>query len=185
MYPYEERKQPSLWNLAVIALVFVGVAGFAILSLSTGDALWFWPVFSEQPSRISLYCYGEEVSLAPGAAQFDGLTTLFNQTLSGFQNWDSLSLSEETWAHYRTNAQSLTLVFHYAEPVRVHSMYKYFSGVDTLVMPLDGRHAGTYAVFGLTDTVRAAGSLHVQTHTPLVEFLAEQDLCHMKDLTTN
>ena len=162
MYAYENDNQPSLLNLfgTVAVLIVVAVVGF--MTVNTGDPLWFWPIFNEQPTRITVHCYGEAVVLEPGGKHFDELTEVFNTTLSGYKNWDSLNLSEETWKDYQTHAKMMTLVLSYGEPVRVHSIYKYYSTVDTLVVPLDARHDTTNAVFGLNNGVPASGALHVE-----------------------
>ncbi len=185
MYPYEQNNQPSLKNLAVMAVVFVSIAFFGILSLSTGDVLWFWPMFNEQPGSITVFCYGETVTLQPGQSQFSELTGAFNQSLSGYKNWDSLSLSDETWADYQSHEEMLVLVFHYAQPVRVHSLYKYFSSVDTLIVPLVGRHAQTNAVFGMADGLPGSGSLHMRDTRPLAQYLADQGICGSPLTTSN
>ena len=110
------------------------------------------------------------------------VTEVFNTTLSGYKNWDSLNLSEETWKDYQTHAKMMTLVLSYGEPVRVHSIYKYYSTVDTLVVPLDARHDTTNAVFGLNNGVPASGALHVEEITSLRDYVREQGLCSKTEM---
>jgi hypothetical protein len=71
----------------------------------------------------------------------------------------------------------MVLELAYAEPFRVHSPYKFFSHINTIVIPLEGRHAETNAVFGRRGDLPAAGSFHVKTTAPLVEYLAVNGLC--------
>jgi hypothetical protein len=175
---YNRRKeQPSIKSLLGTAGVFVVIIAFGMISLSTGDLLWFWPFFNELPEQITVQCYGESVVLEPNTNHFNEMTDVFNNTFSGTKNWDSLSLSDDTWQAYLQDEKMMVLILSYEEPVRVHSFYKYFSGVDTLIVPLDGRHARTNAVFGMTKELPAGGSLHVDNTTSISDYIFAQGLC--------
>jgi hypothetical protein len=52
-----------------------------------------------------------------------------------------------------------------------------FSNVSNLIIPLEGRHSETNAVFGRHQGNPAGGSLHVQTTDPLHTYLADRDIC--------
>lgn len=177
MYTYQQKKKPSLLNLFGTAAVFIVIAVFAMVSLNTGDFLWFWPFFDETPAQITVYCYGKDVALQPGSAAFIELTTIFNENLSGYKNWDSTTMSEESWEDYQTFDQFATLVVSYSEPVRIHSTYKYFSNVDTLIVPLDGRHSASNSVFSIVRGNPGVGSFHIETIDPLIEFMNLQGVC--------
>jgi hypothetical protein len=71
----------------------------------------------------------------------------------------------------------MTVELIYPAPFRIHSPYKYYSNIDSIIIPLDGRHAATNAVFGRHGNLSAAGSFHVETTAPFVDYLAVQDLC--------
>jgi hypothetical protein len=172
-----QKKQPSVIGLIATTVGIILIAFFGMLTLSTGDALWFWPVFTETPDEITVQCYGKTVNLTSSDTHFAEITTLFNQNLSGYKNWDSLSISDETYAAYQGDANMMVLFITYPQAVRVHSLYKYFSNVDTLVVPLDGRHAHTNAVFGLNSGLATAGSLHIATTAPLSHYLNTSGLC--------
>jgi hypothetical protein len=178
MYAYQNRqKQPSILGMFGTVGVILVILIYAMISMNTGDPLWFYPVFSVTPSNVTVLCYGEEVAVNPDSAEFGKLTEIFNQTLSGYKNWDSLTMSETSWNEYQTNDQFATLVMSYGEPVRVHSIYKFFSSVDTLVVPLDGRHAASHAVFGMANDEPGAGSLHMETIDPLVDYVSGEGIC--------
>ena len=177
VYSTPYKNQPSVLNLAVTALVILVTAVYGIIALNTEDALWFWPTFAETPRGIVIHCYGQDIAVTSGTAQFTGLTALVNEGLSGRKNWDGLSMSDETYLAYQTSPQMLSLEMTYAPPVRVHSTYKYFSSVDTMVIPLDGRHAQTNPVFGRVRGLMTAGSLHLETMAPLLQYVQEQGLC--------
>jgi hypothetical protein len=49
--------------------------------------------------------------------------------------------------------------------------------VDTLIIPLEGRHAQYNTVFGRINGNSTAGSFHVQSIAQLTEYLAAQGIC--------
>jgi hypothetical protein len=163
--------------MAGYAILVIAPLIYLIIALNTGDLLWASPVFDAQPNSIYIHCFGSDVSLQPGSPEFTGLTNIVNEALSGRKRWDSLSLSEQTYQDYQDHPDMMVLELLYAQPLRVHSAYKFFSKVDTVIIPLEGRHAQTNAVFGRWQTRPAAGSFHIGSTTPLVEYLATQGLC--------
>ena len=163
--------------MAGMAVLVLAPLIYGIIALNTGDLLWVSPVFSAEPQAIVIHCYGNDVPLEPGTPDFVALTDLMNETLSGSKRWDPLSLSEVTYQDYRNSPQMMTLELFYASPLRVHSRYKFFSNVDAIIIPLEGRHALSMAVFGRRGELPAAGSFHVDTTAPLGEYLVEQGLC--------
>ena len=151
----------------------------SIISFATGDWLWFSSSFRETPSAVVLHCRGETVSFDPGSFHFSKLATIMNDTMSGRKRWDSLTMSEDTYDEYTTSSQMIVLEYFYREPLRVHSSYKYFSSVDNLVIPLEGRHSQTNAVFGQNDGVPTGGSLHINSTDQFKDFLNNMDLCQV------
>ena len=170
-------QNPSLLNLFLTAAVIIVVLGYGIMALNTGDLLWFSSRFNAQPTGIVVHCYGQDLILEPGSGHFQAITTMVNETLSGPKRWDPLTMSDETYQDYLTSPDMVTVELTYPNPVRIHSMYKYFSNVDTLVIPLEGRHAQTNAVFGRNRGMTTAGSLHVDSWEPLLAYLQGQGLC--------
>jgi hypothetical protein len=161
-------------GMAILVLVPIV---YLIIAMNTGDLLWISPVFDAQPRAIMVHCFGEDIGLNEGTPRFEELTDLVNQTLSGSKRWDSLSLSEVTYQDYQSHPLMMVLELSYDEPFRVHSPYKFFSRVDSIIIPLEGRHAITNAVFGRRGDFPAAGSFHVKTTAPLVEYLTVNGLC--------
>lgn len=174
---YDSPSQPSLLNLFGTVLVFIVVVAYGFVALNTEDAMWFWPRFEEKPEEIVVFCYGKEQTLEAGSRQFSELTALVNQAISGRKNWDSLTLSQETYLYYQTNANALVVELRYASPVRIHSIYKYFSNAEALIIPLEGRHAQTHAVFARTGGEFTAGSLHLQNTETIREYLVREGIC--------
>ncbi|MEW6716816.1 MAG: hypothetical protein AB1345_04840 [Chloroflexota bacterium] len=171
------KEQPSILKMVLVSIPILLLGFYFMVALNTGDLLWFWPAFEEHPSGIIIYCYGQEISLEYGSEAFERLTTLINEILSGRKRWDPLSMSDVTYQEYQTSPNMMTLALRFNPSVRIHSFYKFFSGVDTLIIPLDGRHAQTNAVFGQRSGKTTAGSLHVNTISPLIEYIQEQSLC--------
>jgi len=160
-----------------LAILFIAPVIYLIIALNTGDLLWISPFFTARPVAVVIHCYGDDVSLDPDGQQFSELTDLVNQTMTGRKRWDPLSLSEATYEEYQSNPSMMVLELYYPAPIRVHSHYKFFSNIDRLIIPLDGRHAQTNAIFGRTQDYISVGSFHVKSTAPLVEYLSEEGIC--------
>jgi hypothetical protein len=158
-------------------VLFVAPLIYGIIALNTGDLLWASPVFSYQPQTISIHCFGEDIYLERGSADFIAVTETVNQSLTGRKRWDSLSLSEATYLDYQSHPQMMVVELTYSDPIRVHSRYKFFSNVDRILIPLVGRHAETNSFFGRNNEYPAAGAMHVTDMAPIKDYLAENDLC--------
>jgi len=181
------RKPPSLPRMLISAgLVLLSIICFGI-AVNTRDLFWFWPVFNEQPYEIVLHCYGEDLIFQEGTHENQSLMDLFNKQISGRKNWDSITMSGTTYEYYQTSDDVMVLEFHYPQPVRIHSSVLFFRDVNTLVMPLDGRHANSNAVFGRIklfvlsenkyEENSTVGSFHVQSLEPLIAYVQSQGLC--------
>ena len=179
------RKDPSIRNLVIIVVIAMILVVYAIISFTTGDWLWFSNRFSELPNAVVLHCYGETTEINPGSFHFSRLTEIMNESMSGRKRWDSLTMSEGTYEEYQTSPQMLVVEFFYPEPVRVHSTYSLYSNVDNLVVPLDGRHAQTNAVFGQNDGVPTGGSLHIESADGFREYINNMDLCPVELMSSN
>ena len=124
-----------------------------------------------------VHCYGEDVPIQPGSEHFNEINRLVQETLTGRKRWDPLTMSAVTYEEYQGHPSMMVLELFYGSKIRIHSRYKFFSNVDTLIIPLDGRHSQTNAIFGRTNEYISVGSFHVKTITPLVEYLFEEGLC--------
>jgi len=90
------------------------------------------------------------VQVTPGQPAFEAVTNAVNTSLTGSKRWDQASMSDETYQEYQTSPSVMVLELHYDPSVTVHSQYAFFKDVNWLIIPLDGRHASTNAVFGIT-----------------------------------
>jgi hypothetical protein len=160
-----------------MAVLFLAPLIYGIIALNTGDLLWVSPVYNYQPQTITIYCFGGDVYLESGSADFEQMTELVNQSMTGRKRWDSLSLSDATYEDYQSHPQMMVVELTYSNPIRVHSRYKFFSNVDRIIIPLVGRHAQSNAVFGRRLNFQIPGSFRVDDMKPVKDYLAENDLC--------
>jgi hypothetical protein len=179
------RRQPSILNLLVIVVLAVALVVYFMLAFATGDWLWFSNNFRETPNAIVLHCYGETTNLDPASFHFSKFKQIMNETMSGRKRWDPLTMSEATYQDYQTNPQMIVVEFFYPEPVRVHSSYKFYSNVDNLVIPIEGRHAQTNAVFGQASGVPTGGSLHIDSKEAFKTYMTNMDLCPVRTVNSN
>ncbi|HLE15122.1 MAG TPA: hypothetical protein VI776_10260 [Anaerolineales bacterium] len=177
------RSEPSLLKFLFIMVIVVAGLIYFFVSMGTGDWLWFSKNFAETPSTMVVYCYGETVQIEPGSGHFLALSEIMKSTLSGEKRWDSLSMSAETYQEYRSSPDAVAIEFFFPEAVRVHSRFKFFSNVDNLIIPLEGRHAITNPVFGRNDGLTTAGSLHLNSVKPFRDYLQDQQICSAQGST--
>ena len=88
-----------------------------------------------------------------------------------------MGLSEETVEEFREGKAQLTVELYYLPNVRIHSQYRYLNQLDTIMIPLDGRHAYRSLVFGLTNAVPAAGALNYDNNEMIANTLAANNIC--------
>jgi hypothetical protein len=161
-------------GMAILVLVPVI---YGIIAINTGDLLWASPVFNYQPQRMVIHCFGEDIFIEAGTSEFDKLTQLVNQNLTGRKRWDSLSISDVTYEEYQSHPKMMVVELTYPQSIRVHSRYKFFSNVDRIIIPLVGRHAQSNAVFGRHLTYPIPGSFHVNDMNPVKDYLTENAIC--------
>lgn len=172
-----ERTPPSILKLLSVAALGLSVMAYVSIAVNSEDLLWFWPAFDGQPESVLAYCGGQVVEVQPGSPAFERLVRGLNQGLWGWKQWSTLSLSTATWVEYRWGADSLVLEFRYSPPVKVHSYYRFFKDIDTLIVPLVGRNANAFPVFGLRNGRPGAGALHLDTNAPLLEIVQTESIC--------
>lgn len=179
----EERKQPSLLNLFLTVVIGIVVIGYGMIALSTEDPLWFWPYFKAQPAEIYVHCYGETQAVAPTENAFAAVTAAVNEMLSGRKRWDPLTMSEATYSEYLGHPAAFTVELRYQPAARVHSFYRYYKSVDTLIIPVDARHARWNAAFGRLGDNSLSGALMLESKEALVESLADSGVCVSRDVS--
>jgi hypothetical protein len=168
---------PSLLSMIVITVPLIAVMFVLIIAFNTGDMLWFYPVFDEIPVGITLRCNGETTEIRPGDPAFAAVNNAVNEVITSTKRWDDLSLSDITWEEYQTSDEVVVLILAYDPPVRIHSSYKFMKRIDTIVIPLVGRHAQDNTLFGRMGDYIAAGSFHFKTMAPIEEAVQAQGLC--------
>jgi hypothetical protein len=86
-------------------------------------------------------------------------------------------MSLETYQDYQHSSGMMTIEFFYSAALRLNNEIQAYSGVDHLVIPLEGRHARTDAIFGQNQGIPIAGSLHVDSTERLREYLRNENIC--------
>lgn len=173
-------RNASVLNFILTILLSIMMCIYLSLAAYTKDALWFYPVFEAQPAFGVVRCYGEEMVLQEGSEQLAALTMLVNEQISGDKRWDELNLTDETFSYFQTSEQMVVLELHYDQPQRIHSFSPFFSNFDTLLIPLDGRHAEKNIIFSLVTGNPSGGSFHLETLAPVLAYIESNDLCTLK-----
>lgn len=172
-----EREAPSILKLLGVAAVGLLAVTYLTVAFSTEDALWFWPGFHARPASLFVHCDGRTLEVTSGSIAFEELVKRLDQGLWGWKRWTPLSMSDSTWMEYREGVGSQVLEFRYDRPVDIHSHFRFFKDVDTLVVPLRGRHAEACPVFGLRNGRPVAGALHLDDTATLLEVIRSESLC--------
>lgn len=173
-------RNASVLNFIITIVLAVSFFVYISLTAYTKDAMWFYPVFNGAPTFGIIRCYGEEAPLKQDSAHLQTIAGLVNGQISGDKRWDELNLTNETYLDYQTNKNMMILELYYDEPQRVHSQSPFFSGFDTLLIPLDGRHSNTNILFNLVRGRPGGGSFHVETFAPVISYIGSNDLCKLK-----
>ena len=173
----KEYRKPSILGSMITIVFIIVVIGYLAIAISTQDMVWAWPFFSAEPYQITIYCYSKAVTIDPRDEAHQELAELVNQTLSGRKRWDQLTMSGNTYHEYQTNPKMVVLELNYDPEIDVHWFYRFYRNVDTLVIPLLGRHANINAIFGRVGRAPATGSVIVNTTAPLFDYVQGHDLC--------
>lgn len=158
-------------TLAVLFLIYFSIMAY------TKDALWFYPVFDAVPAQITIRCYGEQVTLDQDSEHLAVIAGMVNEQISGDKRWDELNLTDPTYQDYQTTTRMMILELSYSEPQRIHSQSPFFSGFNTLLIPLNGRFSDTYIMFALRNGKPAGGSFHVQSFEAVRSYIETNSLC--------
>jgi hypothetical protein len=169
---------PKILDMAIVTIILVAAFAFFVIALNTRDLLWFWPTYDELPRQMIVHCYGSDVEVEPGAA-FEAVNGAVNETLSGSKRWDQLTMSEETYQEYQDSPTMMVLELVYDPAARIHSFYSFYKNVTRMVIPLDGRHASTNAIFGRLGDFNLSGSFHVESNAPILEAVQANGICQM------
>jgi hypothetical protein len=175
--PEAKPDSPSVLKAGIFGVVIFGFIAFAVVAFNTSDILWFWPVFKATPVQIAVNCYGKDMQVEPGTNAFIVVNAAVNSSLTGYKRWDETTMSQTTYQEYQTSSSVMVLMLHYDPPATIHSQYAFMKSVDWLVIPLVGRHADTYAVFGIEGKYIDPGSYHIKNTIQIVNALQEQDIC--------
>lgn len=176
----QQSNSPSLISLFSTVGVFLVVAVYGFIALNTEDMMWWKTSFEETPEKYLVYCYGDPVEIASESAHFGPLTGLLHEVLSSRKNWDSLTMSPDTYLYYQESDAVMVLEAQFRFPVRIHSIYRYFSHLQAIIIPLDGRHSQSQAIFGRTAQDISAGALHTASNGMLLDYIDANGICSLQ-----
>lgn len=174
--PESTPNKPKMLDMVIVTMVLVAIIAFLAISFNTRDLLWFWPVFEETPRQMIVHCYGSDVQVNPGP-EFEAINTAVNDVLSGGKRWDQMTMSDETYQDYLSSPQMMALELVYNPAVRIHSFYSFYKKITQIIIPLDGRHANTNAVFGRLGEYSLSGSVHYESMAPILDAVESNGIC--------
>jgi hypothetical protein len=171
-----KSSSPKVFEMVIVTTILVAAFAYFAISLNTKDLLWFWPTFEELPRQMIVHCYGTDIEVKSSDA-FEAVNGAVNESLSGSKRWDQLTMSEATYQEYQDSPNMMTLELMYDPVVRIHSFYAFYKNIRQLIIPLDGRHASSNAIFGRLGDFILSGSFHVNSITPILEAVQENGIC--------
>lgn len=137
--------KPALLPALLVLISIVLLIVWSWTAMTVEDALWFLPVFSADASYIDLYWDGEQVRLWPDSAGYVLLNEALHEDLPHVRSYPAgAGLSDAMLERLRTEERLAEV--HYAEPVRVHSRYRFIPS-QVFYIPLSGHHASYNRVF--------------------------------------
>ncbi|MFZ6030747.1 MAG: hypothetical protein ACOYYS_23825 [Chloroflexota bacterium] len=178
--PHALKHNPAVtspFNLFLLGLLGVVGVAYVLIGSITRDFLWFWPVFSQQPSEIILHCYGNEIPLAQDSPYFLPLTYRVEQQISGEKRLDDVDFSLEVYNQLKSSRTKASLEIHFSRPVRIHSHRSYFTDVDTLLYVVGGDKERWVSIYGLKDGQPVAGRLRIAGTPMVADYLSQEKLC--------
>lgn len=157
-----------------VTMVLFIIAVFYILNVfNTGNWLWFLTnTTASEPTQIIIVDEGQRTTLQPGQPGFTELAAAAEISLQRLSNTDliTIGLSEQTLEEYASNAVVMEL--HYGRPITINSMAR--TGKPTqLLIPIEGRHAGSGYVFRGADGEWWFGAVRMANPAPLMNTLAQ------------
>lgn len=132
----------ALSTIGVILLIV-----YLINYMNTGDWLWFSnAAIDAHPDRIIVYQDGEQTFIQPGHPHFLALSEAAHVAVSEYHNTNLIHVDfgEKAQAYYDTDG--LLLEFQYNQPLDYKASFR-VGDPTRLVVPIDGRHAGSHYFF--------------------------------------
>lgn len=164
-------KRTSIKEPLIIFVIIIVVIIWGLNYFNTGNPLWFLPIQPVyRPARVIVHYYGQVTELRPGDAGFDELDEALNETLSNFQNRDlvSIGIGEDTLSRYYN--QEFVIEAFYGQNIEFNLPIR-MTGINTLLLPIDARHAERNYVFIGNNREYRAGALQVDSRQSLDEAL--------------
>ncbi len=166
-----KQQSGSIWQLLLIVFAVVLAVFYGVQFLNTGNALWFLPFQPEyEPRRVVLRGNGDVVRFEPGDPEFDQIATALNAALSDFDNSSlvPIGISQQTVEDYTDNGLVMEIL--YPQPIQFNTPVR-MRNINQLLIPIEGRHAGSRYVFLGNNGLWLAGAMVMTDETPLMDTL--------------
>lgn len=132
-------------KMVLTLLLFVAVASYLTISLTTRDAIWFLPGFEDLPTLVIIYDAGKKTEFRAGTPGYNELAEGIRATLaSGVTRPSAIGLSEGSLEDALNVFLSVEAYF--PKPVKIHTWFN--TGNPTRALfPITGRHSDRSIVF--------------------------------------
>jgi hypothetical protein len=172
MYTSTKPAHRSVLRPLLVISTLLALFVYSTLTILSQDPLWFLNrAVVPDPERIIIRVDGEETVITPSAPDYAPLVYATREALSKFENWSpgSLGLSEMTLAEYQK--EGIVLELYFPEPVDFHLPFNDYEPTSLLI-PIEGRHAGHGYVFSGKGGRWWAGQLIMSNPQPLLDALS-------------
>lgn len=167
----EQAKPSNPLRALGIFLVFVLIMWWLLNVFNTGNPLWFLPIQPTfTPSTIVIWQNGTAVTLHEGSEGFLELTDALNASFADFKNSAAIDLgiSDSTLKDY--HEKDFVIEIYYAKPIRFNTAAR-MQGVTQLLIPINGRHAGSGYVFFGGNGIWFANAMVMSNDQPIMDAL--------------
>ena len=132
-------------KMLLTLLLFIAVASYLTISLTTRDAIWFVTGFEDRPTLVIIYDGGKTKEYRAGTPGFEQLAEGVRATLEGgVARPSAMGLSEGSLEDALT--MFLSVEAYFPKPVKLHTWFN--TGNPTRALfPITGRHSDRSIVF--------------------------------------
>lgn len=140
-----DRLRTNTLQMLFTIVIFIAVAGYFTVAITTRDAFWFLKGFYDLPVEVDVYHDGQKTRYVPGREGYDELAEGVRASLhAGVRQPAALGLSPGSLEDAYNMYVSVEAIF--AAPVKLHAWFN--TGNPTqLLFPITGRHSDRPIVF--------------------------------------
>lgn len=167
--PRTDKLQTNIVRMIVVVIVFIILASFLTVTLTTQDLAWFTTTFDEQVVKVVVYHDGQKTEYIQGTPGFSDLAEgIWASLNSGVVRPSGIGLSAESLQDAYQKYVSVEAFFPY--PVKLHSWFNTGNPTQMLFL-ITGRHTDAPIVFMGDGNMYLAGAPILNTNQPLIDAL--------------